>query len=95
MTIQLNVPKFADADALAAKINNADDIRKSVYYHNAQEEDIELTMSCDKGEAKMQLKNFMEAAIWQGIRCRDGRNNQLRAEYLAAYDLYKSIERSK
>lgn len=95
MGLRLNLPKFADADVIASKMSNAEELRVTSDYEEVKDEYIELTMSCDEEEAMYQLKSFMETAIWQGLRGGEVKNNRLRIEFLAAYDLYKHIEEGR
>jgi hypothetical protein len=50
---------------------------------------IETTMSCDRDEAKNWMKFYMADAL----ECSNGeKNDMLRAEFLAAYDILHNLE---
>ena len=63
-------------------------LRNSREYKTAQSLIIDETMSCDRDEAINWMKFYMKDALRQG---NGTKNEELRAEFLAAYDLYKSL----
>lgn len=67
-------------------------LRRSRAYKNAQTMYIDQTMSCDLGEAIQAMKLFMICALTEGKRNGGVRDDSLRAEFLAAYDLYKELK---
>lgn len=59
-------------------------------YDDAQHYFIDKTMSCDAGEVIMYAKMFLEDLINAGTNEVDRINRY--SEYLAVYDLYKSVK---
>lgn len=65
--------------------------RKMKAYETAQHRFIEETMSCEPHEAIGWMKIYMQSALSEGEENGGKRNDQLRAEFLAAYDLFTEL----
>jgi hypothetical protein len=84
----LNGNKEYDIHELAKALIKSPTVKNSVYYEMHEHYQIELTSSCDKGEAVAWMKGWMVDAVALG----DGKaNTNLRAMYLAAYETYMSL----
>lgn len=68
--------------------NSDKNLREQPDYVQAQDAYIDVTMSCDRGEAIDCMKYFMEKAIVYGLKTGDKFWGYL---FLAAYDLKKEL----
>ena len=69
-------------------LTNDPDIRTGPAYVDAKSTFIELTMSCDKEEARSWMKNWMFQAIGYGIQTK---NRDWMSKFIAAEDILASI----
>lgn len=82
--IQILLNKY-DARGLAFRIAYSDkDIRETEGYNDAEDELLEMTMSCNRREAIKWMVHEMEEAIKYGLTSQD---RNWRYKYLAAYDI--------
>lgn len=91
MVISLSVPAHNNATEIAAKISNAAQLQESDEYKEKFDDYIELTMSCDPSEVLNFCKGVMTHSVEQGLRNKRVKNDSLRIEFLAAYDLYNHV----
>jgi len=63
-------------------------IRNGSDYEDADSTFIELTMSCDKEEAEIWMRAWIQDAIAYGI---ETQSLDWQDKFLAAYDIYKSL----
>ena len=86
----MTTTKSYDLNVIAFKIGCNESIRTSEAYQMHRGRLIEQTMSCNKREALNWMLHIMMSCINRGNRRRD---DGLRAEFLAAYDLHSNISR--
>ena len=86
-----------DYDLIAKKIENyfrklKIDFRHTSLYIEEKHELVESTMSCDEAEAIMFFASTMKCLVHLGTDV----NNRIRvySEFMAAYDLYKSLTKN-
>ena len=76
--------QFYDAGAVAFMIESGKpEIRESDHYKNRKDEMLDLTMSCSREEALKWMRKWMS----------DGITNGDNVEFLAAYDIYRELEK--
>ena len=83
-----------DIDVVAYLIlKRADvDLRKTVDYRTCKDVFVELTMSCEKDEAKNWMRYWMANAMSYGNQTR---NLDWRTKFLAAYDIFNGFFREE
>lgn len=82
--------KSYDLNVIATQIGWNGSIRTSEAYQMHKEILLEQTMSCNKREALNWMLSIMRNCINRGNH---GRDDGLRAEFLAAYDLHSNLSR--
>ena len=75
-----------DANAIANKLSA---YRGTPEYKVEKDSLIDITMSCDADEAIACLRGYMMRAVFNGTGTR---NDELRVQFLAAYDLIQGIK---
>ena len=80
-----------DLNVIATQIGWNGSIRTSAEYQRCKETLLEQTMSCNKKEAANWMVHIMKDCINRGNH---GRDDDLRAEFLAAYDLHNHLSRA-
>ena len=91
--IMLDKAEIYDVDyleRLLVRTNQHKDLREQDEYKKAQDIYIELTMSCDRGEAVGWMRYWMAKAIAYGLETKDKRWGYF---FLAAYDLRRELAR--
>ncbi len=78
-----------DVNVIASKLES---YRETSEYKVEKDTLIDQTMSCDPDESIAYLRGCMMKAFFSG---NGTRNDELRVQFLAAYDLIKSIEQSR
>lgn len=83
--------KYSNPKAVAKQVESKMKInlREQVKYEESKDLFIELTMSCDKEEAKRWMTTWMLSAILYGINSGD---LDWRYFFLASYDILESIK---